>query len=205
MEMTERKGKTTLQGTRLRAGWHTRGPAWRNAVRVLVCLGVGGGLAVVVAAESPGPPPTFATIDREVQGIKREILEINQELSRLEDELLYPARQRLTVFLSLTGDTPIQLELLDVALNGETLVRHRYRDAEVAALRQGGVQKPYVGKIEPGSHLLQAQLTGKDAGGHAFRLATSVRFAKGPDTKYVELRVANPGSGRSPELSIEHW
>lgn len=161
--------------------------------------------SAVSGDEEVSQPPVYADIDREVQGIKQEILDINSALSSLEEELLYPPDHRLTVFLSMRRGTALAINALRIDLNGETLVHHSYSDTEMEALRKGGVHKSYMGQIRNGDYVLQAHLSGKGKKDQVFDLATSVSFTKRRGTKYVELQVSESRFQGAPRLTVQSW
>lgn len=157
------------------------------------------------ASDEGGQDPSFTRIDREVQAIKQEMLDINRDLSSLEGELLYPPEHRLTVFLSLGSNTTVDIDALKIDLNGESLVHHRYSDAEMEALRKGGVHKAYIGSIEKGEHVLRAQLSGTGRRDQVFDIVNSARFTKLQGTRYVELLVSESTLRGVPRLTIQSW
>jgi len=164
------------------------------------------GLAAAVSRSDEGSRnPSFARIDQEVQAIKQEILDINRDLSSLEEELLYPPEHRLTVFLSLSSGTTMDLKTLRIYLDEDTLVHHKYSNAEMEALRKGGVHKAYIGSIRKGKHVLQAQLGGTDRKDRVFDIVNSAAFTKRQSKKYVELRVSESSLQRLPRLTIQSW
>lgn len=176
------------------------------ALAVLACSVVLLGLAPAIATgEDDRQRPTAAAIDHEVQQIKQEILDINRELWVLEEELLFPPERRLTVFLSVDSGTTLDLELLKIELNGQPLADHHYSDAEMQALRKGGVQKPYIGKIENGDYVLKARLQGVTAKDRVFDLETNVTFTKKKGTKNIELQVSESRFRRLPQLTAQIW
>ncbi|MGB5496702.1 MAG: hypothetical protein WBM97_19705 [Sedimenticolaceae bacterium] len=173
---------------------------------LLLCGLVLLGLASAAAGADEGDQdPSFARIDREVQAIKQEMLDINRDLSLLEGELLYPPEHRLTVFLSLRSDTTMDLDVLEIDLNGKPLVHHEYSDAETEALRRGGVHKAFIGSIEKGEHVLQAQLSGTGRRGQEFDIVNSATFTKRQGTRYVELLVSESTLRGVPRLTIQSW
>lgn len=180
-----------------------------RAWMVLVFLAFSAVLLALTPAVSSGEehrePPSFTAIDREVQQIKQEILDINREVSVLEEELLFPPERRLTVFLSVDKGTKLDLESLKIELNGETVAQQHYSDAEMQALRQGGAHKPYIGDIQNGDYVLKAHLRGVAARDRVFDLATTVTFQKRKGTKYVELQVSESRFRRIPEFTARLW
>jgi hypothetical protein len=164
------------------------------------------GLAAAVSrSEETSQNPSFARIDQEVQAIKQEILDINRDLSSLEEELLYPPEHRLTIFLSLSSGTTMDLKTITIYLDEDTLVHHKYSKSEMEALRKGGVHKAYIGSIRKGKHVLQAQLRGTDRKDRVFDIVNNAAFTKRQSTKYVELRVSESSLRRVPRLTIQSW
>src|SRR5580698_2313090 len=60
------------------------------------------------AAEAPAAPAApaagagaFKSLDGDVQGLKKEVLDLNKDLFLLEEELLFPANTQVAVFVSL--------------------------------------------------------------------------------------------------------
>jgi len=183
-----------------------RGARPRFLSGLLTCGLVLLGFAAAVSRSDEGSQnPSFARIDQEVQAIKQEILDINRNLSLLEEELLYPPEHRLTVFLSLSSGTTMDLKTLRIYLDEDTLVHHEYSNAEMEALRKRGVHKAYIGSIRKGEHVLQAQLRGTDRKDRVFDIANSATFTKRQSTKYVELRVSESSLQRVPRLTIQSW
>lgn len=176
--------------------------AWRRGLLRLalaVWLSVA---AAPAAAERPDQNDTFGDIDREVQALKQEVLEINRELAQLEQELLYPAEERLVLFLSLAEGAAVELQRLWVELDGKAVVEHRYTGAESDALRRGGVQKPYIGRIEYGEHRLHVSIAGIRGDGQAFRVDGTNNFRKGSGPGYMELALDDDGPAGQPRLMI---
>ncbi len=184
-------------------GWGTR---QGFLLGLLTCgLVLLGWASAASASDEGGQNPSFTRIDREVQAIKREMLDINRDLSALEGELLYPPEHRLTVFLSLGSDTLMDIDALKIDLNGNPLVHRTYSDAEMKALRKGGVHKAYIGSIEKGEHVLRAQLSGTGRRDQLFDIVNSARFTKLQGTRYVELLVSESTLRGVPRLTIQSW
>jgi hypothetical protein len=194
----------------IRIAWPPNAIRWRTRQGFLLglfsCgLVLLGWASAVSASDEGGQNPSFTRIDREVQAIKQEMLDINRDLALLEAELLYPAEHRLTVFLSLGSNTTMDIDALEIDLNGESLVYHRYSDAEMEALRKGGVHKAYIGSIEKGEHVLRAQLSGTGRRDQVFDIVNSARFTKLQGTRYVELLVSESTLRGVPHLTIQSW
>jgi hypothetical protein len=158
-----------------------------------------------VIADQPVFPEGFMELDREVQALKLELLEINHELLKLEEELLYPPDKQLVVFLSLDKGMPLAVQRLRIELDGKAIVDQVYTRPQADALHKGGVHRPYTGKLRYGKHRLQAFISGIRSDGAAFRQTSTHLFYKGQGARYIELRVAGTGTGGQAELTIHEW
>lgn len=147
----------------------------------------------------------YIRLDREIQTLKQEFLEVNRELSLLEEELLYPAEEQLVVFVSMTDDMPVTPSLVEVKLDGEMLVHHRYAAGEIEALQRGGVHRLYIGTGGTGDHTLEVALTGTEATGRDFHRESAKNFSRWRGPTYVELRIAGTENKEAPELRIDMW
>ena len=66
-----------------------------------------GAPAAAPAADAPAdtPAPDTKGLDQEVQGLKKDVVDLNRDLFVLEEELLFPANTQVAVFLSMdVGD-----------------------------------------------------------------------------------------------------
>ena len=159
----------------------------------------------VRASEGTAPQDQLQQLDKEIQSIKQELLGITEELWSLEEKLIYPIEHRLIVLITFADETPLSLDSVGVALDGETLVRHRYSEGELAALNQGGVHRLYVGTVAKGTHLLHATLAGEGKHGKDFSRESAKKFSKGLGPKYIELRVGTVNDQLIPALTILEW
>jgi hypothetical protein len=75
----------------------------------------------------------------------------------------------------------------------------------VQALREGGVQRLYVGNLRAGEHELVAFFNGKGPHDRDYRRGATHNFEKGLGTKYVELRIEDRQSNQQPEFAVKEW
>jgi hypothetical protein len=94
-------------------------------------------------------------LDEEVQEIKSDVLRISQELSRLEEKLLYPSGTQVAVFVELGKGDPLRLDAVRLQIDGQLVAHYIYSFKELEALRKGGVQRLYVGNVTTGEHQLE--------------------------------------------------
>jgi hypothetical protein len=174
-----------------------------NAVIVLLAIAAAAfPAASAVATEAAAE---LRTVDQDVQALKKELVELNRDLFRLEEELLYPSSTQVAVFVSLNVGTFFALDSVRLTLDGKEVENYLYTEREVEALHRGGVQKLYLGNLKAGEHELIAVFTGKGPHARDYRRGTTVRFEKAVGAKYVELRITDRESALQPEFSVRQW
>ena len=166
----------------------------RTLLCLLICLGVS------LAGAEPAPEEAKA-LDKQVQDLKKAVLELNRELFILEEELLFPGNTQVSVFLSMDIGELFQLDAVTVKLNGKEVAHHLYTDKQVDALYRGGVQKLYVGNVKQGPNRLTAFFTGRGPSGRDYRRATTVEFEKTFEPAFVELAISDSGAKYQPEFN----
>lgn len=171
--------------------------------------------ATVAAAEVPaatpatdggaGPAAAIRGVDQDVQALKKELVALNRDLFKLEEEILYPASTQVAVFLSVNTGTFFQLDSVTLKLDDKEVANYLYTTREVEALHRGGVQKLYIGNLKSGQHELVAFFTGKGPHDVDYRRGATVTFDKSVGAKYVELRITDKASALQPEFAVRQW
>jgi hypothetical protein len=185
----------------------TRRPPNRRlllACSILLLL-AGAALLLAASARAAGTAPEARTVDQDVQALKKELVDLNRDLFRLEEELLYPASTQVAVFLSVNLGTFFALDSVQLELDGKEVANYLYTEREVEALHRGGVQKLYLGNLKAGEHELVAVFTGKGPHERDYRRGTTVKFEKAVGAKYVELRITDREASLQPEFAVRQW
>ena len=143
-------------------------------------------------------------LDEQVQEVKSDVLSISQELSRLEEKLLYPSGTQVAIFLALAKGEPMRLDSVRLQIDGQLVTQHVYSAKELEALRKGGVQRIYVGNVTTGDHQLEVLVDGKLEDGKDFSRTEHLTFRKEVKPKLVELTVSGPGAGNST-VALGDW
>jgi len=141
-------------------------------------------------------------LDEQVQEIKSDVLNISQELNRLEEKLLYPSGTQVAIFVALAKGDAMRLDAVRLQIDGQLVAHYIYSFKELEALRKGGVQRIYVGNVATGDHKLEVLVDGKLEGGADFSRTERFSFRKEVKPKMVELTVA--GSGKTP-IALGEW
>jgi len=151
------------------------------------------------------PAAELRAVDEDVQDLKKKLVDLNRDLFKLEEEILYPASTQVAVFLSVNVGTFFALDSVTVKVDDKEVANHLYTEREVQALHRGGVQKLYLGNLKSGQHELVAFFSGKGPHGRDYRRGTSVSFEKTVGAKYVELRISDREASLQPDFVVRQW
>ncbi len=150
------------------------------------------------------PDPTFKSLDDQVQSLRKDVLNLSQDLSRLQNNLLTPAATQISVFVSLDAQESMNIEAMQLQLDDRPVANYIYTAGEQEALRHGGVQRLYAGNVAVGPHRLSAAVTGKDATGNEKRGAVNGKFEKSMAAKFIEIKLTK-GAADTPQLILKEW
>ena len=164
--------------------------------------------APVVAAApatAASAPPLAATLDGRVQDVKNDVIKLNRDLLVLEEELLFPANTQVALFVSMDVGKMFELDSVQIKLDDKVVAAYLYTPLEVAALHRGGVQRVWVGNLKTGEHELVAYFTGKGPHDRDYKRGATVKFDKGTEAKYIELRIKDSMGKLQPEFDVKLW
>jgi hypothetical protein len=163
------------------------------------------------AAEQPAADPAAAAahslkgVDQDAQALKKQLVDLNRDLFKLEEELLYPASTQVAVFLSVDVGTYFALDSVTLKVDDKEVTHYLYTDREVQALHRGGVQKLYIGNLKAGQHEIVAFFTGKGPHDRDYRRGATLNIDKDVGAKYVELRISDREESLEPEFVVRQW
>ncbi len=157
--------------------------------------------APAAAASQPDP----ATLDERIQDTKRDVIQLNRDLLVLEEELLFPASTQVAVFLSLDVGQLFALDSVQIRLDDKLVANYLYTPRELAALQRGGVQRVFLGNLRVGEHELVATFTGVGPHERDYKRGATVKFEKGTEAKYIELRIEDATAKLQPEFNVKVW
>ena len=165
------------------------------------------GLALVTSLTAVGfarADEAMQGLDEQVQEIKSDVLAIATELRQLEEKLLYPSHTQVAVFVSLAEGDLLELDSVQIQIDGEPVARHVYSFKELAALRKGGVQRIYTGNLPTGEHRIEVSMAGTLPGGSRFDETEGFPFRKDVEPKVVSLTLAGRTVGGAP-IRLGGW
>ena len=152
------------------------------------------------AAAAPETAGNPAALGSQMEGIKRDLVELKRDLVVLEEDLLYPASTQVAVVLSMDVGEFFALDSVTLKLNGKDVTHYLYTEKQADALFRGGVQRLFVGNVKQGENQLTAFFTGKGPEGRDYRRATTVTFEKSFEPSYVELKISDSTAKYQPEF-----
>jgi hypothetical protein len=157
------------------------------------------------APASVQAPAEFKTLDQEVQGMKKDVIDLNKDLFVLQEELLFPANTQVAVYVSMDVGAFFALDSVTLKIDNKEVKNYLYTAREAEALLKGGVQELYLGNLKVGKHELVAFFTGKGPVERDYKRGATVTFDKGVGAKYLELKITDRVTKHQPEFKIKDW
>ena len=158
------------------------------------------------AAPAPDSAPgNVKTLDQDVQGMKKDVIDLNKDLFVLQEELLFPANTQVAVYVSMDVGTFFALDSLTLKIDNKEVKNYLYTAREADALLKGGVQELYLGNLKVGKHELVAFFTGKGPVERDYKRGATINFDKGVGAKYLELSITDRVRKHQPEFKIKDW
>ncbi|MDJ0757969.1 MAG: AraC family transcriptional regulator [Woeseiaceae bacterium] len=164
-------------------------------------------LSEVVASDdaAAASKDRFRELDKDVQSLKKEVLDLNRDLFLLEEELLFPANSQVAFFISMDVGEYFALDSVSLKINGKEVANYLYTNREVDALLRGGVHRMHMANLKTGDHELVAVFTGKGPHSRDYRRGATLEFSKGIGAKYMELEITDRVKKQQPEFEIKEW
>ena len=144
-------------------------------------------------------------LSKEIQGLKKSVVDLNKDLQLMEEELLFPSSTQLSLFVSLDIGQYFTLESIKVKLDGKQVATHLYSDKQRQALARGGVQRLYITNLNLGKHTIAAFFTGIGPNGRAYKRATELEFQKKQGSQYLELAIIDDSAKQEAKFTIKQW
>jgi hypothetical protein len=163
------------------------------------------GAAGDTAASDAATAPDTRGLDTEVQGLKKDVVDLNRELFVLEEELLFPANTQVAVFISMDVGDFFALDSVTLKIDQKEVINYLYTPREVEALLKGGVHRLYLGNLKVGKHELVAFFSGKGPNDRDYKRGATLKFEKGIGAKYLELKINDRQRRQQPEFEIKDW
>lgn len=182
----------------------------RRAKSILCTAAVLASLALPVRGAVGDDADTAISIDQTIQALKDEVVLFQRDAILAEDQYLYPAFSRVTVFVS--NEIPgLLLKELSVSIDGQPPVVHQYDEVTSRALlREASTQRLLRINLPRGQHKVRAQFVGhmvkSKEGEDPISASGEFDFLKDVEPAELELRITKGSRRRSsPALQIREW
>ena len=161
--------------------------------------------AAAASAPDAAASEPQGSLDERVQKTKADVISLNRDLLVLEEELLFPANTQVAVFVSMDVGLLFDLDSVQIKLDDKVVSTYLYTPLEVQALHRGGVQRVYLGDLRAGSHEIVAFFTGKGPHDRDYKRATTIKFDKTTEPKYIERQIKDVQQKLQPEFDVKVW
>src|SRR5580693_8611015 len=82
--------------------------------------------AAADAPASDAPPAELKTLDQEVQGLKKDVVDLNKDLFVLQEQLLFPANTQVALYISMDVGTFFALDSVTVKIDNKEVKNYLY-------------------------------------------------------------------------------
>jgi hypothetical protein len=177
----------------------------RGGIALILFLFVTVSSVPAAAGEGSATYGESESLDAETQKLKEDILDLNTELFRLQEDLLYPEDSSVVVFLAVEGGNYFDLDSIKLNLDDKMVSSYLYTEREVGALKKGGIQRLYTGNVKSGDHRLVAFFTGRGPQEKDYKRAETIPFNKETGATFIKIIVRDSPEKEQPEFVYETW
>ncbi|WP_417566792.1 AraC family transcriptional regulator [Marinobacter sp.] len=151
--------------------------------------------------------PTMAAteLDEQIEELSAEVAGHSARVFALEQKLLHPANTRLAVFLTLQSREALDLDSVELFLNGQPVASHLYTERERSSLERGGVQQLFTGNLQNGEHELKTVITARAANDDFVRRESVHHFRKRPGALRLQMSLEARAPDYEPRVSFVEW
>ena len=181
----------------------------RKAVRALIVAASCAATGTLLAAAPTQPQPDSGAVklDQTIQSLKDEVLQFNRDASALEQNSLYPAYSRTSVFLGVRLGGLLVKEF-SVSFDGGLPEKFTFDEVEsLAFLQNKGLRRVMRANLPPGPHKVHAEFTAQfaDAKPDAAPLTGNLEavFDKNYNNTDLGLMLVRQGFMAQPSLTLE--
>lgn len=182
----------------------------RPALRPLCVCALLATVATGASALQPGAPDEGAiNLEQAVQALKDEAVQFNRDAQLAEDEFLYPAATRVTIFVS-NSMPALLLSEISVTVDAAAPVIYRYGEEDARALlNAGALQRVMQLNVSRGAHRIRASYTGQygkfEKGAEPVTGSYEAVFDKGLEPVELELQILRGARKGAPGMKLKEW
>ena len=136
------------------------------------------------------------------QKIKLNTLLVVKDATQLVEDIAYPEKTRLKVYLSHAAGKYFSLKKVTVILDGLDKAFFSYNELQQKALLRGGSNRIYIASVSQGIHELVVVFEGKDRGLNIIKKAQTWLFDKKEGEMIVVVRVKDNEKTIRPDFKF---
>lgn len=144
-------------------------------------------------------------VDQQIEQLRARVSAHSVEVNRFEQELLHPVDTRVAVFLTLAGRNGLEVDAVELFIDGQPVASHLYSKRERNALERGGVQQLFTGNLSNGGHEIKAVISVRTAKDQFIRRESVHRFTKSTGTHRLQLALDAHAPDYEPDVTITEW
>lgn len=165
----------------------------------------GFGVGLIVAGLMGTGTTVASSLDTEIAGLKAEVSAHADDIFKLEQNVLHPVDTRLAIFLTLANREGLDLDSVELFVNGKPAASHLYTARESESLQQGGTQQLFTGNLANGEHELKVVITARAANDRFVRRESTHRFQKRPGVLRFQMALEAKAPDYEPRVSFVEW
>lgn len=143
-------------------------------------------LVLSIAAAAPAYSESGKP-EENTEALTAEAVDLISRLQRLEQQLLYPAHTRVSVFLSAAENSQARIHSASLFIDDNRVTDHIYTQKESDALNAGGIQRLYTGNFLTGKHRLRISLKQVEENGSVRAHELEYVFTKDASAENIEI------------------
>ena len=152
--------------------------------------------------------PGSQELDRVVQELKAEVLDINQRALSTETAFLYPDATRVTIYAGVKAQG-LLIEDLTITVDDGAPTQRKFDTLEAIALQRKGLYRAVRLNAAPGAHRIRAEFSARYADAEPntppLRGRYEAVFEKTTKPSDLEVLIAVEGYGKVPVIKLRDW
>lgn len=136
----------------------------------------------------------------DIEALQRALIDLNRDLTVLEEDLLFPSSSQMAIYLSMDVDKFFALDSIEIKIDQKTISHYLYTERQVSALMRGGVHRVYLGNINQGEHKITALFSGLGPENNPYERTVTLPFNKTDEAVAIELQIIDSTRSQQPEF-----
>lgn len=137
------------------------------------------------------------------QDVKLRALQVIKEAGQLVQDVSYPEKDRLQIYLSHGQGKYFSVEKVIVQVDGEDKTTFNYNKSQQTALLRGGANRLYIGSVSEGIHEVVVVFYGYDRQSNVIKKAQTWLFDKKPGAVIALIKVSDNAVTHRPDFKFK--